>query len=360
MLQQKKKPGGQKKGNVQVIEPIELKYNLKCLNVGTKKIQIDSIRTDGIQASVVLRHQLVGNHKNNKAKESKGQKEAKKRKKETSMNEGAEYLVGIDPGIVTLVSCVDSDGKKWELSNKTYRHLSHHSKNSKRLLKYKAEWNEMNEKNLDELQNSIKQAGVPTSGLFLEHINSVLKVEDDLLNFYCTPKVKRLNWDSYIMRDKTIANVMNDFRKRANGRTMLIGMGNAGFGHCYKGHAPTPKGKLLKKLNEHFKVKMIDEFMTSQKCHHCHSHMKPVKHKRIDKNGTLNVSVVRGVKQCATTKCLVTHNRDINAAKNMLHLLRTEMDGQSRPDAFKRKKKVAKELIKMVEHLQGSLHQAAM
>ncbi|MNE70116.1 hypothetical protein D3C80_1658860 [compost metagenome] len=115
MLQQKKK------GKVQVIEPIELKYNLKCLNVGTKKIQIDSIRTDGIQASVVLRHQLVGNHKNNKAKESKGQKEAKKRKKETSMNEGAEYLVGIDPGIVTLVSCVDSDGKKWG-SNKTYRH----------------------------------------------------------------------------------------------------------------------------------------------------------------------------------------------------------------------------------------------
>ena len=113
-------------------------------------------------------------------------------------------------------------------------------------------------------------------------------------------------------------------------------------------------------MTEHFQVHMVDEYKTSQICNGCHCKLKPVKHKRIDKNGTLNVSVVRGVKQCATTKCLVTHNRDINAAKNMLHLLRTEMDGQSRPDAFKRKKKVAKELIKMVEHLQGSLHQAAM
>jgi len=34
-------------------------------------------------------------------------------------------------------------------------------------------------------------------------------------------------------------------------------MGNAGFKNSYRGHASTPKGKLLKKLNERFEVKTI-------------------------------------------------------------------------------------------------------
>jgi hypothetical protein len=351
MVQPKKNRGRPKKDDAKVAQPIEFKYNLKCLHTGGKKLQISSIRTDGIQVSVVIRHELVGNHKNNKTEKSNDKKPAKKRKKETSVNEGANYLIGIDPGIVTLMSCADSDGRKWEFSNRTYRRLSHHSQNTKRLLKYKAQWNTQTGKDLDALHNSIKQASVSTSDLFIKHIDSVLKVEEDLLDFYCTPKVKRLNWDSYIMRDKAIANVMNDFSKRANGKKMIIGMGNAGFGSCYKGHASTPKGKLLKKLNERFEVKMIDEFMTSQKCCACHSHLKPVKHKRMDKKGVSAISIVRGVKQCTTTKCLVTHNRDVNAAKNMLHLLKTEINGKTRPKVFERKRDVAKQLNQMVEHL---------
>jgi transposase len=326
-------------------ELVPFNYNFKCLKFGKKEIQVDSIRTDGIQASVVIKHKLTGNHKE---KTSTNEEPVKKKQKIRTKSQ-SDYLIGIDPGVVTLMSCADSDGKKWEFSNKQYHHFSHHTKNKKKLLECKKAWNALNNKSLDELHNSIKQAGVSSSELFREHVQSVLKVEDDLLDFYCHPSVKRLNWDSYIMRSKTIAKVMKDFSKRSKGRKMTIGMGNAGFGSCYKGNDPAPKGKLLKKLNERFEVKMIDEFMTSQTCCACHSRLKPVKHKRKDKKGVSATSIVRGIKQCKTTGCLITHNRDLNAAKNMLHLLRTAINGEEKPDAFMRKKKLAKELKKKID-----------
>jgi hypothetical protein len=341
MIQTKLPPGRQKKGTVKP-EPIPFSYNFDCLNYGAKEIQVKSIRTDGIQASVVIRHKLNRKHKTST-------EEPVKKKQRIRVKPQADYLVGIDPGVVTLMSCADSDGKKWEFSNKQYHHLSHHTKNKKKLLKCKNAWNASNNKSLDELHNSIKQAGVSSSELFREHVQSVLKVEDDLLDFYCHPSVKRLNWDSYIMRSKTIAKVMKDFSQRAKGRKTIIGMGNAGFGSCYKGNDPAPKGKLLKKLNERFEVRMIDEFMTSQTCCACHSHLKPVKHRRKDKKGVSAISIMRGIKQCKTTDCLVTHNRDLNAAKNMLHLLQTEINGEERPEAFTRKKKLAKELEKKID-----------
>jgi hypothetical protein len=341
MIQTKRSRGGQKKGAVKP-ELVPFNYNFKCLNFGKKEIRVDSIRTDGIQASVVIRHKLNREHKTQT-------EEPANKKRRVRMKPQADYLIGIDPGVVTLLSCADSDGKKWEFSNKHYHHLSHHTKNKKKLLKCKKVWNATNNKSLDELHNSIKQAGVSSSELFREHVQSVLKVEDDLLDFYCHPSVKRLNWDSYIMRAKTIAKVMKDFHKRSKGRKMIVGMGDAGFGSCYKGNDPAPKGKLLKKLNERFEVRMIDEFMTSQTCCACHSHLKPVKHKRMDKKGVSAISIVRGIKQCKTTGCLVTHNRDLNAAKNMLHLLQSEINGEERLEVFMRKKKLAKELHKKID-----------
>jgi len=144
LLQQSSRIGRKKKGQL-APEPIKLDYNLKCLNVGSKQIQIDSIRTDSIQASVVLRNRLIGNHINNKSKQEKEEEEPKKKRRRKKieiispvMVGKASYLVGIDPGIVTIQSCVDSDGNKWELSNKKYRHQSHHSKNVKLSLNNKS------------------------------------------------------------------------------------------------------------------------------------------------------------------------------------------------------------------------------
>ena len=362
LLQQSSGIGRKKKGQL-APEPIKLDYNIKCLNIGSKQIQIDSIRTDGIQASVVLRHRLVGNHVNNRSKQEKEEEEEPKKKRRKKkiviispvMVVKPSYLIGIDPGIVTIQSCVDSDGHKWELSNKKYRHQSHHSKNVKRALKYKNSWNKLNEKNVDNLNNMIKQSSVSTSNLFIEHIDSIIQVEQHLLQYYCQSKLKRLNWDSYIMGARAIDTFINDIKIRAKGREMMIGMGNGGFSNSYQGHSTTPKGKLLKKmLEKKLPIKMIDEYMTSQKCNGCQSHMKAVRHKRLDKNSVLTTSIVRGVKQCTTTVCLVTHNRDVNAAKNILELLRLELDGKDRPEALRRNcQTVTKNLNQIVDHILG-------
>jgi hypothetical protein len=68
---------------------------------------------------------------------------------------------------------------------------------------------------------------MPDSQTFLDHdVLSIMKVEEILLSFYCQRKVKKLNFDSFISRQKATDNIAKEFKKRAKGRKAVIAMGS--------------------------------------------------------------------------------------------------------------------------------------
>jgi hypothetical protein len=82
---------------------------------------------------------------------------------------------------------------------------------------------------------------------------------------------------------------------------------------------PASKGKLLKELDRNFRTHMVDE-NTSLICNACHQKCQPVGHFTLYKRQTdIGVFVTWDLKQCATTGCLISRDReDLNAAKNIL------------------------------------------
>jgi hypothetical protein len=83
---------------------------------------------------------------------------------------------------------------------------------------------------------------------------------------------------------------------------------------------PAPKGKLLKELDTNFQMHIVHEYKTSLICNACLNEYQPVGDFTLNKRQTdIVVFVTRDLNQCATTGCLISHDReDLNAAKNIL------------------------------------------
>jgi hypothetical protein len=92
---------------------LEIKVDFPNLHTGSKSIHMSSIRTNGVQCSVVSSHKLEGIYERNKAEKevkkrfkSKEQKEKEKRERQhRPINFNKDYIVGVDPGIVNIIAC---------------------------------------------------------------------------------------------------------------------------------------------------------------------------------------------------------------------------------------------------------------
>jgi putative NADPH-quinone reductase len=77
--------------------------------------------------------------------------------------------------------------------------------------------------------------------------------------------------------------------------------------------------EVIKKLDRNFQMHMVDEYKTSLICNACHQECQPVRHFTLNKTHTdIDSFATRDLNQCATTGCLISHDRDLNAAKNIL------------------------------------------
>jgi len=200
---------------------------------------ISSMVTDGVSVSILL-EKLIPSRKNqvNKEENDEGgeltqeekEKETKKQKEEyskkmtlralklkrgviwTSQIEkfGAKefqqllgergYVYGVDPGIHNLVmGCkMGIDGKAqvkkaFRLSNKQVLVETHRSKNRKILEK------EKHKSGIDKLESSL-----PCKQQLQQYLESSLQSMEQRVKFYGREKLRRLKFDSYIMKRKTI------------------------------------------------------------------------------------------------------------------------------------------------------------
>jgi hypothetical protein len=119
--------------------------------------------------------------------------------------------------------------------------MSRHQLNAQRLNKFKKDWLTEEGEDIDALNNSILALFVPDSQTFLDHVLSIMKVEESLLCFYCQKKVKNFNLTPFISRQKATDKIVKEFKRRAKRRKVVIAMGSGTFSSSYKGNMPATR-----------------------------------------------------------------------------------------------------------------------
>jgi hypothetical protein len=175
--------------------------------------------------------------------------------------------------------------------------------------------------------------------------------------FYCQRKVKKLNFDSFISRQKATDKIIKEFKNKAKDRKVVVAMQSRGFSSSYKGNMPALKGNLLKELDTNFQMHMVHEYKTSLICNACYQECQPVRHFILNKRQRdIGVFVTRDLNQCTTTGCLIIHDREkLNTAKNILTIFKSK----ERPEPFKKNKKkeklIEKRLNKLIQELETAM-----
>jgi hypothetical protein len=104
-----------------------------------------------------------------------------------------------------------------------------------------------------------------------------------------------------------------------------------------KGSPSGPVKRLERELRKHCRVVSMDEFRTSKLHFDCKTQLHNQYSKKRCKDGVVKTVKVHSVLHCQNTGCNgMTVNRDVNAARNILRLLRCRLEGHVRPVEYSR------------------------
>ena len=151
------------------------------------------------------------------------------------------------------------------------------------------------------------------------------------IDFRTSNKVKKLRWRCYIHKQKAVDEICKELIGGRDKDKLVVAFGDASFNHASKGHAPSPRRRLIRnRLAKAHGVEVLDvrEFNTSRVCSSCHS-----RHPLQNPTG-LKVSKPHFVRRCNNITCQTTWNRDVNAARNIRDLGRLLWLGMKRPLLF--------------------------
>lgn len=241
-------------------------------------------------------------------------------------------LKGTDTGRVRLATSVDSDGDVSMMKRKAYYFAQRHHRfeqweASRRIGEYKDALEALSQSGGFKNSNIAKW----TSALTIQHNHfQILKQEQVIDKERALKKMARFRW-----KKSWLDRRCREFLKPASKdkRHMIIGFGDGDFACVGKGELAVPteglKSSLHKaikmlKVSRQVKIVIINEYNTTKCCHSCGNEM--------DKLMTHGRECYR-YRLC--TKCNETNgkrrHRDVNAAKNILHLLKCRVKGLVRP-----------------------------
>ena len=254
-------------------------------------------------------------------------------------------IVAIDPGKINIgtsfwTNNVREDPRRAQVTTAEYRHESKFGKSQKWQQNVR-EGSSIYASNIENMP-TMKTTNVETS------IRYRLSIGDWM--FYFCKKKPFLKWrfKTKVFSQKAMVNVV----KRLIGETnevgkkkerVLVGLGDWSAQDGFKGRPKAPVKKLRAALKKRATVIDIDEYRTSKTCSVC-CEERDMKHVKVwkgveDAEGIVHDRLVDcyGIVRCLKTRCMVTWQRDHNAARNIHALLWGILNGKERPPAMTRK-----------------------
>jgi len=260
--------------------------------------------------------------------------------KEQCLEYSSKKLVGIDPGKKDIFTMVDSNDNFFSYSNCRRRHDTY-TKKSKELInieKNKDILLDTNITNITKLETVLStESRVSVSSKKYEKF-LILKntVKNTLDSFYKQKMFRELSLRRFRYSKRSEDNLLNEIEEKyGSGKDLLLGLGdwsvNSGSTHM-RGCMPVPNKGLIKVLKKRFTVVSVDEFRTSQLYNRDTS-------KELT-NVKVNGKKIHTLLTPTRNPNGVIVNRDHNASKNILRILKTFIESQTRPIEFMRPKKI--------------------
>ena len=241
--------------------------------------------------------------------------------------------VVIDEGLRDIIHAKDKNGKKF-----IYRCRQHLNRN-KRLKYQQIIKNYKDEQDITQTENKLSEYNSKSCKIdkFIEYIKKKNELNKILLEKYKDNIFRKYKWYSYIQKKRTEDRLVNDIKEKYNKETVLIiGDWDAKSSKNIK-RISVPNKTLKKKLSEHFKIYLIDEFRTSclhykteEKCENMYVNDKKEISRKLH-------SVLTFKTENNRLGCI---NRDENATNNMIKIVKSYLNDKTRPLKYTRSFKI--------------------
>jgi len=225
-----------------------------------------------------------------------------------------DRLIGQDPGRVNLFYGVekmeDGSWKRYILPKKQYYEEAKINYCNKKSTK----WNQGFLK--QELEKLSKFSTKSTVENFIGYITVIKQNYDKFWNEYLKKRWARQRLKLYSNK-KSVYDKFYNSMKDNSGRRVVIAYGDAGFASSKKHEISAPTTRVCTEAKKHFKVVMVDEYLTTQIHHETGKRLGKV----IKAEGNSKIAL-RGLLWYCSTKGSKFVSRDFNAAKNIRNCAR--------------------------------------
>ena len=243
-----------------------------------------------------------------------------------------EQYVGIDPGIRSLQTSCNNEGRVLETTTPSYRHDCKMKYACRKRERWYKKWE------LYEMWRNIpsfKTTNLQKMRTYFEYVYPNLNT---IFKFHVYKNFRGLSFRSYCRGKATMNKLCKSI---VDNKKTLVGFGDFSQHHgLVKKHPTAPIQKFKHELRRYCDVIIIDEYNTSKTCNKCFQPIELYKNKIIRKkrDGThtkARMSLINSVIRCKLNECkLCCMDRDINASKNILFLLQLQKEGKKRPECF--------------------------
>jgi hypothetical protein len=240
-------------------------------------------------------------------------------------------MVGADPGKFNLLYMADGNGNKLRYTAFQRRTESLSKRNHRILLK------EKQHNGVIEIETKLSEQNSKTVDYnkFKEYLCQKNKLNYELSVFYEQDLFRKMKWRQFVYTQKSEDRFLNKIAD-VFGHNAVIAYGDWSRTTQMKHFMPTKGVGLRKLISKRFQTVSVNEFRTSKLCCHCHHEMCHLKVKQETKNKKVFRCLVCNECVSSESKQPVFVTRDLNSAKNILHLANSWIKEQKRPSVFQR------------------------